>query len=65
MKAFRIGICMIGTAAAAVGFGKLVRELWREAEKRQNARREKELANFYERQEPPRDPWDIPLEFVI
>ena len=65
MKAFRIGFRVIGTAAAAVDFGKLVRELWREAEKRQNARWEKELADFYERQEPPRDPWDIPLEFVI
>ncbi len=65
MKAFRIGFCVIGIAVAAAGFGKLVRELWREAEKRQNARWEKELANFYERQEPPRDPWDIPLEFVI
>ena len=65
MKAFRIGLCVIATAAAAVGFGKLVRELWREAEKRQNDRRERELEDFYERQEAPRDPWDIPLEFVI
>lgn len=65
MKAFRIGFCVIGTAAAAVGFGKLAKELWREAEKRQNARWERELEDFYERQEAPRDPWDIPLEFVI
>ena len=65
MKAFRIGFCVIGTVAAAVGLGMLVRKLWREAEKRQNARWEKELADFCERQEPPRDPWDIPLEFVI
>ncbi len=65
MKAFRIGFRVIGAAAAAVGFGKLVRELWREAEKRQNARWEKELRVFFESQEPPRDPWDIPLEFVI
>ncbi len=65
MKAFRIGFCIIGAATAAVGFGKLVRELWREAEKRRNVRWEKELADFYERQEPPRDPWDIPLEFII
>lgn len=65
MKAFRIGFCVIGTATAAVGFGKLVRELWREAEKRQNARWEQELKDFYGSQKPPRDLWDIPLEFVI
>ena len=65
MKAFRTGICVIGISAATIGFGRLVRELWREAEKRQNAHWEKELADFYGSQKPPRDPWDIPLEFVI
>ncbi len=65
MKAFRIGFCVIGAAATAVGLGKLARKLRREAEKKRNARWEKELADFYERQEAPRDPWDIPLEFVI
>ena len=65
MKAFRTGICVIRISAATIGFGKLARELWREAEKRQNARWEKERADFCERQEPPRNPWDIPLEFVI
>ena len=65
MKAFRIGFCVIGAAAAAVGFGKVVRGLWSEGEKRHNARWEKELADFYEKPEPPRDPWDIPLEFVV
>lgn len=65
MKVYRIGLCLVGAAAAAYGLSKLVKGACGRLEEGEREQWRKYFGDFFENAEEAREPWDIPLEFSI